>query len=208
MRKRLDRIIEESIRRLEAGASLNDVLAAYPDEADELRPHLEVWRSLSAQPASQPSAPGAARGMARLEAALTQQAQRGGANTMQDISKFGNLALRLAGGLAIVGGVVLGLAALSGYFSVHVGSGDSAQATGHECVLALDFNGDGLLDVQDVEVFKAAFGSSAGDANYDPRADVNGDGTVDLWDVVAAAQMIVDCMQQLQPALPPPPTGP
>jgi hypothetical protein len=42
-----------------------------------------------------------------------------------------------------------------------------------------DFNGDFVVDGSDFGVFGAAFGSSAGDAEYDERADFNDDGVID-----------------------------
>ena len=70
------------------------------------------------------------------------------------------------------------------------------------CLDVLDFNGDGKLNVEDVMLFKAAFGSSEGDENYDPALDFNGDGDIDIFDVTAAVGEIVDCLQQLQPPSP------
>ncbi len=42
-----------------------------------------------------------------------------------------------------------------------------------------DFNGDGTVDGADFGTFGAAFGSSAGDADFNPDADFNNDGTID-----------------------------
>jgi len=42
-----------------------------------------------------------------------------------------------------------------------------------------DFDGSGTVDGADFGTFGAAFGSSAGDANYNPDADFNDDGTID-----------------------------
>lgn len=67
------------------------------------------------------------------------------------------------------------------------------------CVGILDFNGDGRLDVNDVMIFRDAFGSSSGDPNYNPSVDIDGDGDVDIFDVASAVQQIVDCLGQMQP---------
>jgi len=67
------------------------------------------------------------------------------------------------------------------------------------CVGILDFNNDGKLDVNDVMIFRDAFGSSSGDPNYDPVVDIDGDGDVDIFDVSAAVTQIVDCLRQSQP---------
>jgi hypothetical protein len=45
-----------------------------------------------------------------------------------------------------------------------------------------DLNGDGKVDAADLEVVKAALGTRAGEAGYDPRADVIRDGVVDSAD--------------------------
>lgn len=63
------------------------------------------------------------------------------------------------------------------------------------CLASLDFNGDGRLDVNDVMIFRDAFGSTSGDPNYNAEVDIDGDGDVDLFDVTAAVQQIVDCLQ-------------
>jgi hypothetical protein len=42
-----------------------------------------------------------------------------------------------------------------------------------------DFNNDGQVDGADFGAFGAAFGSSTGDANYDPAADFDDGGTID-----------------------------
>ncbi|GAB4553800.1 MAG: hypothetical protein Tsb0013_16260 [Phycisphaerales bacterium] len=45
-----------------------------------------------------------------------------------------------------------------------------------------DFDNDGDVDLGDFGIFGGAFGSVAGDANYDPGADFDNDGDVDLGD--------------------------
>jgi hypothetical protein len=47
-----------------------------------------------------------------------------------------------------------------------------------------DINGDGHVDVIDLLTFVDAFGSVAGDANYNPATDFNSDGTVDVIDLL------------------------
>jgi hypothetical protein len=44
-------------------------------------------------------------------------------------------------------------------------------------------NGDGKVDDQDVQIVKAAMGTTAGMPGYDPRADVVRDGVVDRLDL-------------------------
>jgi len=47
-----------------------------------------------------------------------------------------------------------------------------------------DVNGDGIIDMKDADLFKAAYESG----RYDPACDFNGDGTVDYKDVRILAQ--------------------
>ena len=62
-----------------------------------------------------------------------------------------------------------------------------------DCILALDFNVDGLMDVQDFAAFKAAIEDQA------LAFDFNLDGTVDVFDVAGAVLKMTDCLQQIQP---------
>lgn len=45
-----------------------------------------------------------------------------------------------------------------------------------------DVNGDGKVDINDLIAWDAAYGSKAGDPNWNPQADINGDGIVDQLD--------------------------
>lgn len=45
-----------------------------------------------------------------------------------------------------------------------------------------DFNGDGLTDTTDVEIFQGALGSQEGDESYIAAADLDGDGAVTTAD--------------------------
>jgi hypothetical protein len=46
----------------------------------------------------------------------------------------------------------------------------------------LDLNGDGVIDLLDLDIVVHAFGSTPGAPNWNPVADVNGDLRVDLLD--------------------------
>ncbi len=46
-----------------------------------------------------------------------------------------------------------------------------------------DVNGDNVVTIADVNAFRDAFGSSVGDARYNPNADLNGDGVVTIADL-------------------------
>lgn len=53
-----------------------------------------------------------------------------------------------------------------------------------------DLNGDGVVDCQDVAIVKDSFGKSAGQAGFDPRADVNFDGVVNILDLVIVERQL------------------
>lgn len=45
-----------------------------------------------------------------------------------------------------------------------------------------DVDNNGVVNCTDLSLLKAAFGSYRGMANYDPRADINADGVVNILD--------------------------
>jgi hypothetical protein len=51
-----------------------------------------------------------------------------------------------------------------------------------------DLNGDGKVDMKDVAIIAAAFGTKDGDARWNAIADVNMDGIVNLFDVALVAK--------------------
>ncbi|MCL6579962.1 MAG: hypothetical protein K6T73_11410 [Candidatus Bathyarchaeota archaeon] len=51
-----------------------------------------------------------------------------------------------------------------------------------------DVNRDGYIDSEDVELISAAYGSRPGSTNWNPDADLNGDGRVDLSDMTIAGK--------------------
>ena len=50
-----------------------------------------------------------------------------------------------------------------------------------------DINGDGVVNVSDAILASHAFGSVTGDPNYNPLADLNSDGHVDMFDMLMLA---------------------
>jgi uncharacterized membrane protein len=52
----------------------------------------------------------------------------------------------------------------------------------------IDIDGDGLVDMTDVNIISASFGCSIGQACYNPRADLNADGTVNIIDLALLAR--------------------
>jgi Dockerin type I domain len=53
-----------------------------------------------------------------------------------------------------------------------------------------DVNGDGRIGCEDIAIIKAAFGTKAGQAGFDSRADVNNDGIVDVRDLAFVSQYL------------------
>ncbi|MGH9396528.1 MAG: dockerin type I domain-containing protein [Terriglobia bacterium] len=53
-----------------------------------------------------------------------------------------------------------------------------------------DRNGDGLVDCNDVAIVKASFGKKIGQAGFDPRADVNADGIINIFDLATVAKAL------------------
>jgi hypothetical protein len=50
-----------------------------------------------------------------------------------------------------------------------------------------DVNADGIIDMKDLEIMSAAYGSTPGSPNWNSACDLNGDGLVDITDIVMAA---------------------
>jgi len=53
-----------------------------------------------------------------------------------------------------------------------------------------DLDGDGGIGCSDIAIVKASFGKVPGQPGYDPRADVNGDGAVDIRDLTFITQRV------------------
>jgi len=51
-----------------------------------------------------------------------------------------------------------------------------------------DVNWDGVIDEEDLNLLREAYGSRPGDPNWNPDADLDGDGYVDVRDIVTCAQ--------------------
>ncbi|HTR38268.1 MAG TPA: SBBP repeat-containing protein [Bryobacteraceae bacterium] len=57
--------------------------------------------------------------------------------------------------------------------------------------MAADVNGDGQINCLDIAIVKASFGKKTGQPGFDPRADVNHDGIVDIRDLAAVSQKLI-----------------
>ncbi len=75
------------------------------------------------------------------------------------------------------------------------------QSTGSyqvQTTLVGDVNGDGTVNFADVQAFAPSYGSRLGDANYNPAADFNQNGVINLYD----AKALLQNMAPLTPKLP------
>jgi hypothetical protein len=53
-----------------------------------------------------------------------------------------------------------------------------------------DLNNDGVVDCKDLAIIRSSFGKKAGQVGFDPRADVNKDGIVNILDLSAVARQL------------------
>ncbi len=57
-----------------------------------------------------------------------------------------------------------------------------------EAQLVGDVNGDDVVDINDVILASAAFGSTSGDPEWNADADINTDNVVDIFDIILIGQ--------------------
>lgn len=194
--ERFDEVLQECVRRLDAGEDIESVLASYPHSEADLRPHLLVWAALSSKEKSEATAGGATRGRQQLMAALRAPGPAdGGLRAMLRLGSTGRYLAFFAAGAAAALAITFLAGSLDSGSSTH-----TAQATTiQQCVLLLDFNHDGTLGVDDVAAFKDAI------KTQNLAFDFNHDGVVDIFDVVYTVQQIESCIQSIIPT-PPVPT--
>ncbi len=199
MKKSLEEVLRQSLQRLEtSGGDIDAALAEHPQHAEELRPHLRVWASLSSRPKAEASQSGFAKGFSQLSSAVSREQEQGGKKLMNDLSRSGSFALKLLGSTAVVAGLALGIALFSG--NAHVQLGSEAQAVpSHPCLDQVlgGLDGQPGFTLQDLIAFKIAYKTQ----NLDPRYDRNGDGRVGLKDVLIYLHELKLCFQ----TNPPPP---
>ena len=63
--------------------------------------------------------------------------------------------------------------------------------------MAIDFDGDGIIDMRDIAATARLFGSHNGDPRYDPMLDFNQDNWIDMRDIVPVARNFGLCYVSL-----------
>ena len=142
---------------------------------------------------------GVMRGRQQLLSSIAgAEQEKGGANIMNEASTRGKVAMRFLLPLVAGAALALGVTFLTG--NLDFGGGGSTAEAGPilDCLLQLDFDGDGQLTVGDIEAFRNAI------ENQDPAFDSNGDTVVDVFDAVFAVKQVIACLQQIQPPIPTP----
>jgi len=198
MKKSFDDILNECIRRLEtSGGDIEAVLSRYPEQADELRPHLEVWASLSAVEKAQATPQGAMRGRQQLLTAIAgaEQKERG-FSPINNLATKGGLSMKFLAMFVTGAALALGITFLTG--NLEFGGGSTAQATPfEECLGILNFDGEGGTDLDDILAMKTAIETN------DLAFDFNGDGTTDIFDLVLKLNEFAACLEVGGLATPP-----
>ena len=96
--------------------------------------------------------------------------------------------------IPLVAGAAIAVAAIFLAGGLHFGSTSPAEAGPiRDCLLKLDFNHDGQLNVKDILTFRHAI------KTQDLTFDFDNNGTVDIYDVVKVVHEVVACLQQIQP---------
>jgi hypothetical protein len=75
-------------------------------------------------------------------------------------------------------------------FTNTAGSATSTAAKLTVTMIAVDVNGDGVVNCADVAIVKASFGKKTGQPAFDPRADVNKDGVVNVLDLAMVSKQL------------------
>jgi dockerin type I repeat protein len=86
--------------------------------------------------------------------------------------------------------VISGLAAPGSTATYEVTYTSAPGTTSNVTALPGDRNGDGVVDCTDLGIVKASFGKSIGQAGFDPAADVNADGVVNIFDLATVARAL------------------
>jgi len=113
MDRKLRKTLTECIRDIETGArDVGGCLQRHPDQAAELRPHLELWSGLNATPKAQPKFGSQERGRQQLLAALADMER--GQDKGRMIPAFAKVAVVMVAAALLIGGAAGASAALGG----------------------------------------------------------------------------------------------
>ncbi len=72
------------------------------------------------------------------------------------------------------------------WFNVQMSTSRTITISTHNILLG-DLDRDCVVDIKDVTIVRNSFGKSAGDSGFDPRADINHDGVVNILDAAIVA---------------------
>lgn len=189
----LEKDLRDCLREMEAGADLEAVLSKRPRNAGALRPHLLVRARLLEAGGAQPVPEGAARGLARLTSAIREEREQGGIAPMKRIPMTPGFALKLAGVSAVVAVIAISAALLTGNMRVDFGGSSASANLSSAC---LDQVLGNLADPQDDHFDLSdllAARDAVRDQNTDPRYDRDGDGDVDIDDLMVYMQELKAC---------------
>ena len=198
MRKSFDDILNECIRQLEtSGGDIEAALSRYPEHANDLRPYLEVWVSLSAVEKTEATPQSVMRGRQQLLTAIASAEQKErGISLINNLATKGGLSMRFLAMLVAGAALALGITFLTG--NLEFGGGSTAQADPFSvCLPKLDLNGDGMTDLDDILDMKAAI------ENDDPAFDFDLSGTTDIFDLIKKLNEFVACLEAEGLATPP-----
>jgi hypothetical protein len=113
MDRKLRKILTESIRDIETGArDVEGCLKRHPDQAAELRPHLELWSGLNEAAKAQPNFGSQQRGRQQMLAALADMER--GTDKGKMIPAVAKVAVVMVAAALLVGGAAGASAALGG----------------------------------------------------------------------------------------------
>jgi hypothetical protein len=92
--------------------------------------------------------------------------------------------------LDTVGAPVIGIVDPGGLSASFAGIAHLSIVVGLLPAIPGDVNGDDTVDCGDLVIIKASFGKRSGQPGFDPRADINGDGVVNVKDLAFVARKI------------------
>lgn len=188
MSENFESALADALARIERGEAAADVVVGASSHSGRLAAHLGLSAALLAE---DPRVTGASRGRQHLLTLVSSAKQpKGGLTTMGNLISNG---LRAIGGLAVVGAAMLALVHFSGNLDVEFGGSEASANSTFACldqVLGPWAPPTDIFDIDDLIAARAAV------ANQDiaPQFDRDGDGDVDLDDIMIYVQELKACL--------------